>query len=73
MPMDQFSSFITVLPEIEAVLRESGQTIPRPDYAGVGSAPDESDGSEEDSGDDSKDAASRKNIEATSDEDEEDE
>ncbi|RMJ27754.1 hypothetical protein PHISP_01398 [Aspergillus sp. HF37] len=74
MPMDQFSSFITFLPEIEAVLSESGQTISRPNYAGVStSAPDESDGSEEDSGGDLKDTASRKNIEATSDEDEEDE
>ena len=70
MPMDQFSAFVSLLPEIEAVLKESGQTVPRPDYTGVGGPPVESD--DEDASGDQEDS-SRKNIDATSDEDEEDE
>lgn len=71
MPMDQFASFINVLPEIEALLQESGETIPRPDYSGVRRPSYESDLDQRN--DQANDMASRKNIDATSDEDEEEE
>lgn len=73
MPMDQFSSLITFLPEIEAVLKETGESVPRPDYTGASNLSDESDEAQGDATGDSKEASSRKNIDATSDEDEEDE
>lgn len=73
MPMDQFSALITFLPEIEAVLKEARESIPRPDYTGASNLSDESDEARGDSGGDSEDASARKNIDATSDEDEEDE
>lgn len=71
MPLDQFASLITVLPEIETVLKEGGETIPRPDYSGAGSSYESEKGSS--SGESEEDAAERKNIDATSDEDEDDE
>lgn len=71
MPMNQFASLITVLPEIEAVLNENGENIPRPAY-GVMNSPDESD-QEDPSGHIEDAAAPRKNIDATSEEDVEDE
>lgn len=71
MPVDQFASFITILPEIEALLQESGETVPRPNYSCVSRPSHESD---LDQGNDHADeVASKKNIDATSDEDEEEE
>lgn len=71
MPMDQFSSLVTLLPEIEATLKENGETIPRPIYSGMSNPAYESDRGQEGSSDDSKDAVSRKNIDATSEEEDE--
>jgi len=69
MPMNQFASLVTLLPEMEAVLKENGENIPRPDYGGMSNSPDESD--QEDPSGHIEDAAARKNIDATSEEDDE--
>lgn len=63
LPLDQFASLVTLLPDLEVVLKEQGQSIPRPEYTSSDSRQNESSDPE-----DSKD--SKKNIEATSDEDE---
>ena len=63
---------MTLLPEIEIVLQEKGLSIPRPKYVGQGTST---------GGNDKKDSTdglpmarpSRENIEATSDEDEDEE
>ncbi|PLB47013.1 PC4-domain-containing protein [Aspergillus steynii IBT 23096] len=66
LPLDQFASLVTMLPEIEAVLKEQGQSIPRPGYTGSDSRQNES----SDPDDDEEPTNSpKKNIEATSDED----
>ncbi|KAL4735143.1 transcriptional Coactivator p15-domain-containing protein [Aspergillus similis] len=72
LPIDQFCSLVTLLPEIEIALQEKGLSIPRPDYIDQGTNSD---------GNDRKDSTdglprarpSRENIEATSDEDENEE
>lgn len=70
MPIDQYSTLLTLLPEIESTLNEKGVAVPRPDYATLNSKSDAGN-SEEDSTDELSAAHhSRKNIEATSDEDE---
>jgi hypothetical protein len=72
LPIDQFSSLVTLLPEIEIALQEKGLSIPRPNYIDQGTNT---------GGNDKKDSTdglpmarpSRENIEATSDEDENEE
>lgn len=71
MPMDQFASLVTLLPEIEATLIEKGETIPRPVYGRMSDLVYESDRDQDGCSGDSKDIVSRKNIDATSEEDEE--
>ncbi|CAG7937928.1 unnamed protein product [Penicillium salamii] len=61
MPIDQFSALVSLLPEIEGALKQSGETIPRPAYSG------ESPSGHEESGNQSP---TKQNIDATSDEDE---
>ncbi|MCJ1367984.1 hypothetical protein MMC16_007122 [Acarospora aff. strigata] len=36
MPLEQYSTLVTLLPHIETVLREKGEKVPRPDYEGQG-------------------------------------
>jgi hypothetical protein len=67
MTLEQFSAFVTVLPRIEGVLSDKGESLPRPQYDAGGpvrtSTADEDD-------DDSDDADEKKaNFDATSDED----
>ncbi|KAL4768922.1 transcriptional Coactivator p15-domain-containing protein [Aspergillus nidulans var. acristatus] len=72
LPIDQFSSLVTLLPAIEIALQEKGLSIPRPNYIDQGTNT---------GGNDKKDSTdglpmarpSRENIEATSDEDENEE
>lgn len=75
MPMDQYAAFVNLLPGIEAVLRENGQSVPRPNYDDTSGQSDG--GNDEDQGEpgsDPEDPTSlKKNTEATSDEDEEEE
>jgi hypothetical protein len=63
MTIEQYSAFIAVMPQLESLLVEKGQFVPRPKYDGAAEAPD---GSEDDEEEESKKA----NIEATSDEEE---
>ena len=34
LPLSQFATLVEILPQIESILKEKGQTIPRPDYEG---------------------------------------
>ncbi|KAL4949147.1 PC4-domain-containing protein [Aspergillus filifer] len=74
LPIDQFSALLTLLPEIESALQEKGVPVPRPSYVDVGTG---SGGNDEDLLDKidelSESCPSKKNIEATSDEDESEE
>ena len=63
MPIDQFSALVSLLPEIEQTLKESGESLPRPHYSGE--SPTGHD--EQQSGNQSP---TKQNIDATSDEDE---
>ncbi|CEL01548.1 hypothetical protein ASPCAL01129 [Aspergillus calidoustus] len=73
LPTDQFSALVALLPDIETALQEKGVSISRPNYAGQ-RATFGADEEEEDSTDElSAPGPTRKNIEATSDEDEEEE
>jgi hypothetical protein len=77
MTIDQFNSFIRLLPDIETTLSEKGETVPRPTYAGQDGELDRSNEAEKDvespRAAKTKDSAavSKRNIEATSDEEEE--
>ncbi|RDW90898.1 transcriptional coactivator p15/PC4 family protein [Aspergillus mulundensis] len=73
LPIDQFSALLTLLPDIEIALQEKGVAIPRPNYVHQGTNSD-GDEVEDDSTDElSRARPARKNIEATSDEDESEE
>ncbi|KAL4869960.1 hypothetical protein BDV12DRAFT_166727 [Aspergillus spectabilis] len=70
LPIDQFSTLLTLLPDIEAALQEKGVTIPRPNYANTSAHSDGNDEAEDSTDELSGAPPLRKNIEATSDEDE---
>lgn len=64
LTVEQFSSLVMFLPEIESMLRQAGESIPRPDYGTSGELQRDSATAEKD-----EDAKSqKKNHEATSDE-----
>lgn len=65
MPIDQFSALIKLLPDIEQVLKQKGESLPRPVYGG--DAGQSNDGDEPDR----TASPSKQNIEATSDEESE--
>lgn len=71
MPLEQYSSLVSVMPQIETALQAEGQEVPRPEYSEIGQvAKEESmkdeDGSEEAEGEQQDGKA---NYEATSEED----
>ena len=67
--MDQYSALIALMPQIEDLLKEKGETVPRPDYASSGAAHARDEGGHsEDEDEDEK--PKKTNFEATSDEDE---
>lgn len=68
MPVDQFATLVSVLPEIEQTLRESGETLPRPVYLAGEVA---SDRGKQGQADSERRGQSKHNIEATSDEESE--
>ncbi|KAJ5143100.1 ssDNA-binding transcriptional regulator [Penicillium bovifimosum] len=68
LPVDQFAALISILPDIEQVLKESGESVPRPVYSTEGDQSDK--GKEEQDIADNK-SPSKQNIEATSDEESE--
>lgn len=65
--MDQYAAFVNLLPDIEALLRKNGQSVPRPNYDNTAGQSDGCD--DEDQGEPDDD--SEKGNEATSDEGEE--
>lgn len=70
MPIDQFSAFVKLLPDIEQALKEQGESLPRPVYPGATNRSDHA--SDEDHDKPAKSASpSKQNIEATSDEESE--
>ena len=70
LTIEQFSSLVTFLPEIDSKLRQAGESIPRPDYgASAGEAHAEPDAAAEEKEEGAK--SHKKNHEATSDEEEE--
>ncbi|KAL8711668.1 MAG: hypothetical protein Q9225_007086 [Loekoesia sp. 1 TL-2023] len=67
LPLAQYSTLLTLLPEIEVALAAKGEKVPRPDYSGEKAAV------EADAGDDGEGGAKKEgkqNFEATSDEEE---
>ncbi|PYI09075.1 PC4-domain-containing protein [Aspergillus sclerotiicarbonarius CBS 121057] len=69
LPMDQFSSLVSLLPDIETALQENGESIPRPNYTSGNKMSVAEKGEDGDSGDLLDAENSRKNIEATSEDD----
>lgn len=67
MSLDQFSALIKLLPEIEQVLQKQGESLPRPEYSGFAGQGDDGDNEEQSAR--GNESPSKKNIEATSDED----
>ncbi|CAG8889503.1 unnamed protein product [Penicillium egyptiacum] len=68
MPVDQFAAIVSILPEIEKVLKENGETLPRPVYSAEGG---QSDQGEQGQAHSDNQSPSKQNIEATSDEESE--
>ncbi|KAI9373134.1 transcriptional Coactivator p15-domain-containing protein [Aspergillus egyptiacus] len=73
LPVDQFSTLLTLLPDIETALQEKGVSIPRPNYVDLGTSSDSVDDQDDSTDELSGAHPPRKNIEATSDEDESEE
>lgn len=65
MTVEQYSALISIMPQIEDLLSEKGENVPRPKFEVVAPARDED---EEDG--DGEDEDKKANIEATSDEEE---
>lgn len=63
--MEQFTSLINILPDLEQALSQKGVSVPRPDYSGISGQSDDKDGNQ-----DKAASPSKQNIEATSEEDE---
>lgn len=68
MTVEQFSSLITVLPEIETALKEKGVEVPRPVYEGIGGAAEGDGGVGEELEDGGEGEEGKKNFEETSEE-----
>jgi hypothetical protein len=68
MTLDQFSSLIKLLPEIEQAVQQHGESLPRPAYTG---AADQNDAEDDEGQGEAGNIASpsKQNIDATSDED----
>ena len=70
MPLDQYSAFIELLPQIEKELGKNGETVPRPQYEGQLSVERGVQKEGESDVDEANGVQKKSNIEATSDEDE---
>lgn len=78
MTLEQFSTLVTILPQIETALNKKGEKVPRPEYDGRGpvrSTTEDGDENDDDEDDDASEEGSgrrkrKANIDATSDEDE---
>ncbi|KAJ5084302.1 ssDNA-binding transcriptional regulator [Penicillium alfredii] len=69
MPLDQFSSLITILPDIEQALKQNGVSLPRPVYSDNVDPSDEGDEADQEDSGEGK-SSPKQNIEATSEEEE---
>jgi hypothetical protein len=70
MPIDQFSAFVELLPQIEKELVRKGEAVPRPHYDRPVKEDGEGKGESLPDVDDDNGGPKKSNIEATSDEDE---
>lgn len=69
--MDQFSAFVKLLPDLEQVLEQEGESLPRPEYFNMTSKADGGSDEEMSERQDKGVSPSKQNIEATSDEESE--
>ncbi|OJJ67509.1 hypothetical protein ASPBRDRAFT_161888 [Aspergillus brasiliensis CBS 101740] len=69
LPIDQFSSLVSLLPHIETTLQNKGESVPRPQYDSDSKFTSENKEAGGDSGDVSDAEDTRRNIEATSEDD----
>ncbi|KAL2394776.1 hypothetical protein ABEF95_000710 [Exophiala dermatitidis] len=72
MSLEQYSALIGIMPQIEELLKQQGESVPRPDYSGTSSTPSTSaanNGADDDQEETAR-TSKKANIEATSDEDE---
>lgn len=67
MTLEQYSTFIQLLPQIETTLKKGGASVPRPDYEANGTLINDTG---EDANDEEDGPSKKANIDATSDEDE---
>ena len=67
LPLDQFNTLITLLPQIETALASKGQSISRPDYSNADASAAAMD-EDEDEVDKAQKTMAKKNFEETSDE-----
>ena len=67
MTVEQYSALIAVMPEIESLLGQKGESVPRPNFDG---APQKGAARADDQDEDADVEEKRANIEATSDEEE---
>jgi hypothetical protein len=63
MPLDQVNAFIELLPDIEAVVRQKGETLVRPEYAATPSGLDTSEEDEEEKGEDESESDTDSELE----------
>ncbi|KAL9003680.1 MAG: hypothetical protein Q9188_003461 [Gyalolechia gomerana] len=68
LPLAQYSTLLTLLPEIEAALAKKGEKVPRPDFSGAKAEVVGDDVSEGGDGEEAEEKEGKKNFEATSEE-----
>ncbi|KAB8232355.1 transcriptional Coactivator p15-domain-containing protein [Aspergillus alliaceus] len=73
LPIDQFASLVNLLPDIELTLKDLGVSVPRPVYASGNNITDKENDGVSSGGELEGSRMPRKNIEATSEEDESEE
>ena len=67
MNIEQYAAFIQIMPQVEELLKSQGASVPRPNYSGSVATQDDDD--DEDL-EDEEETHAKQNIEATSDEEE---
>ena len=65
MTVEQYSALVAIMPQLEGLLSQKGETVPRPNFEGPPPKQADSDNDEEE-----EDETKKANIEATSDEEE---
>ena len=67
MTVEQYSALIAIMPQLESLLSQKGESVPRPNFDG---APQNGSGQNDDEDDVADEEDKKANIEATSDEEE---